>query len=285
MFSQSCIRVARASSPHGAPAGFHWPSHRSRAGMCRVIPDMPMPPPNAVHTPVHVVETSLGITKDVRLLRHLGLRFGDEDSFSEAHFGPSDAGSFHEGFLKIGEGKVAQSEYLAEFPAGETTLTKEEALDWCRKWAKDKAYVMVGQNCWTMVHEFLTTHEGCELTEEIRFKEESVNGASQTLMDLITEVADEEDRPKEEIMQDLMDNPRSTLKRIFTAERLLEMTGVPDAIDNAVETGRDKIQDVRASQEGISVDQIKEKASNTQTMKSLEELRKDVASLFGAGEQ
>lgn len=52
--------------------------------------------------------------------------------------------------------------------AGETSLTKEEALEWCEKWAKDKKYVMVGQNCWTMVHEFLTTHEGCELTEEIQ---------------------------------------------------------------------------------------------------------------------
>jgi len=49
---------------------------------------------------------------------HLGLRFGPDDEFVEAHFGPSDAGSFHEGFLKIGEGKVAQSEYLDEFPAG-----------------------------------------------------------------------------------------------------------------------------------------------------------------------
>lgn len=170
--------------------------------MCRVLPDMPAPPPNAVHTPVHVVETSLGITKDVRLLRHLGLRFGEEDSYSEAHFGPSDAGSFHEGFLKIGEGKVAEADYLAEIPAGvvslrtcdgsalvrkqhgvrvpmpvflskssragETSLTKEEALEWCEKWAKDKKYVMVGQNCWTMVHEFLTTHEGCELTDEIQ---------------------------------------------------------------------------------------------------------------------
>lgn len=243
---------------------------------------MPMPPPNAVHTPVHVVETSLGITKDVRLLRHLGLRFGDDDSYSEAHFGPSDAGSFHEGFLKIGEGKVADAEYLAEFPAGETSLTKQEALDWCRKWAKDKAYVMVGQNCWTMVHEFLTTHEGCELTDEIKFKEESVNGASQTMMNLINEVADEEHRSKEDIMQDLMDNPRDTLQRIFTAERLLEMSGVPDAIDDAVEKGKDKIQDVRDSQSGITVDEIKEKASNTQAAKSLQGLREDVASLFGA---
>ena len=33
-------------------------------------------------------------------------------------------------------------------------------------------------------------------------------------------------------MQDLMDHPRSTLKRIFTPERLLEMTGVPDAFDD-----------------------------------------------------
>lgn len=79
---------------------------------------MPAPPPHAVHTPVHVVETSLGMVDDIRLLRHLGLRFGPDDEFVEAHFGPSDAGSFHEGFLKIGEGKVAQSEYLDEFPAG-----------------------------------------------------------------------------------------------------------------------------------------------------------------------
>lgn len=67
---------------------------------------------------------------------------------------------------------------------------------------------------------------------QCRFKEESVNGASQTLMNLIEKAADEEDRPSEEIMLELMDNPRSTLRRIFTAERLMEMTGVTDALDN-----------------------------------------------------
>ena len=33
------------------------------------------------------IETSLGLTNQVRLLRHLALRFGEEDDFVEAHFG------------------------------------------------------------------------------------------------------------------------------------------------------------------------------------------------------
>lgn len=65
-----------------------------------------------------------------------------------------------------------------------------------------------------------------------RFKEESVNGASQTLMHLVEKAAAEEDRSTEEIMLELMENPRSTLRRIFTAERLMEMTGVTHALDN-----------------------------------------------------
>jgi len=117
LLSHTIVRAVRVSRAR-APGRDQRPSHQGRAGVCRVIPDMPAPPPNAVHTPVHVVETSLGIVDDVRLLRHLGLRFGSEESFVEAHFGPSDAGSFHEGFLKFGEGQVAESEYLDEFPAG-----------------------------------------------------------------------------------------------------------------------------------------------------------------------
>lgn len=49
------------------------------------------------------------------------------------------------------------------------SMTKEEALEWCKNWARDKVYVTVGQNCWSMVHEFLTTHEGCEVTDEIKY--------------------------------------------------------------------------------------------------------------------
>ena len=26
----------------------------------------------------------------------------------------------------------------------------------------------VGQNCWTMVHDFLTTHEGCEINDSLK---------------------------------------------------------------------------------------------------------------------
>ena len=36
---------------------------------------------------VQVIETSLGITNKIKLLRHLGLRVGDDDDFVEAHFG------------------------------------------------------------------------------------------------------------------------------------------------------------------------------------------------------
>ena len=43
-------------------------------------------------TKVTVLETSMGITDNVRLLRHLALRFGDDDDFVEAHFGPGSKG-------------------------------------------------------------------------------------------------------------------------------------------------------------------------------------------------
>lgn len=121
MLSTACVRAARYSAPAARfpSTARHRPDRRR--GVCRVFPDMPTPPAT-IHTPVHVVETSLGIVDDVRLLRHLGLRFGPEDSFVEAHFGPSDAGSFHEGFLKFGEGKVAESEYLEEFSVGAPIL-------------------------------------------------------------------------------------------------------------------------------------------------------------------
>lgn len=37
---------------------------------------------------VQVVETSLGLADQTRLLRHLGLRVGPDDDYVEAHFGP-----------------------------------------------------------------------------------------------------------------------------------------------------------------------------------------------------
>jgi hypothetical protein len=42
---------------------------------------------------VSVVETSLGLAEQTRLLRHLGLRVGSGDDFVEAHFGPSGTNS------------------------------------------------------------------------------------------------------------------------------------------------------------------------------------------------
>lgn len=51
--------------------------------------------------------------------------------------------------------------------AGETGLSKEEAVEWCRNWANGKVYAMVGQNCWSMVYEFLTEHDGCEIPDEV----------------------------------------------------------------------------------------------------------------------
>jgi hypothetical protein len=53
-------------------------------------------------------------------------------------------------------------------PAGETKLSKDEIIDWCKDWAEDRVYALVGQNCWSMVHDFLTTHEGCEIPESVR---------------------------------------------------------------------------------------------------------------------
>jgi hypothetical protein len=52
--------------------------------------------------------------------------------------------------------------------AGETSLTKEEAVQWCKDWAKDRVFVTVGQNCWTMVHDFLDSHEGCVINDAIQ---------------------------------------------------------------------------------------------------------------------
>ena len=52
--------------------------------------------------------------------------------------------------------------------AGEVAMSKEEVLEWCREWAKDKEYVTLGQNCWHMVYAFLSTHEGCEISESLQ---------------------------------------------------------------------------------------------------------------------
>lgn len=104
---------------------------------------------------------------------------------------------------------------------GTTKLSKEEAIDWCKEWAKDRVrslacqarqasvglrqawgtpfpftqqsrlcvackhkhghvqlghqaplplqvYITVGQNCWTMVHDFLTQHDGCQINDELK---------------------------------------------------------------------------------------------------------------------
>jgi hypothetical protein len=55
---------------------------------------------------VTVVETSMDLIDDIRLMRHLALRFGDDDSFVEAHYGPGAAGEGRQGFLDVGKGKV-----------------------------------------------------------------------------------------------------------------------------------------------------------------------------------
>lgn len=91
--------------------------HGSRVAASVVLSAALSGAPAIAATPVSVVETSLGFGEQTRLLRHLGLRFGDED-FVEAHFGPGEGGSLHDGFLKYGEGKVANSEYLDVIAAG-----------------------------------------------------------------------------------------------------------------------------------------------------------------------
>ena len=47
---------------------------------------------------VRVIETSLGVQDNIKLLRHLGLRVGEDDEdFVEAHFGPGEDGQMSEG--------------------------------------------------------------------------------------------------------------------------------------------------------------------------------------------
>lgn len=58
--------------------------------------------------------------------------------------------------------------YTTDALAGEVAMSKEEVLEWCREWAKDKEYVTLGQNCWHMVYTFLSTHEGCEISESLK---------------------------------------------------------------------------------------------------------------------
>jgi hypothetical protein len=75
----------------------------------------------AQQTCMQVVETSLtggDLSEKIKLLRHLGLRVGDDDDFVETHFGPGEGGQMQEGFLKHGKGKVAESEYLEVTDAG-----------------------------------------------------------------------------------------------------------------------------------------------------------------------
>lgn len=129
-------------------------------------------------------------------------------------------------------------------------MTKDEFLEWCKNWSKDRVFVTVGQNCWTMVHDFLTTHEGCEINDSLkcapmcphaahsvrrgasghtqrerarRFKEERVNQATQALIGAVEKLAEQEDRTSEEIMQDVMTDPKTLFPILFTAENLKEL--------------------------------------------------------------
>jgi len=56
--------------------------------------------------------------------------------------------------IKTGTGMVADSDYLELHEAGYTDASADECIDWCEKWADGKLYVSVGQNCWSMVHQF-----------------------------------------------------------------------------------------------------------------------------------
>lgn len=73
-------------------------------------------------TKISVVETSLYMAGEehTRVLRHLGIRAGDEDDFIECHFGPSETGQrdFREGFLNCGEGAISDSPYMGIVPCG-----------------------------------------------------------------------------------------------------------------------------------------------------------------------
>lgn len=70
-------------------------------------------------TQIRVVETSLYVTGEehTRVLRHLGIRAGDDGDFIECHWGPAE-GSFREGFLNCGEGEISDSPYMGVFPCG-----------------------------------------------------------------------------------------------------------------------------------------------------------------------
>jgi hypothetical protein len=102
--TRAVVSTSRLSCAGGQASGYAvrdaWPGPRTRA------------------TPISVVETSLGFGEQLSLLRHLGIRAGDENDFVEAHFGPGQGGSLTEGFLKYGEGKVAESEYFEVIASG-----------------------------------------------------------------------------------------------------------------------------------------------------------------------
>lgn len=53
----------------------------------------------------------------------------------------------------------------------------------------------------------------------------------------------------------------------------------------AVEKSKEKLQQVKDANMNVSMEEIKEKASNTQSVQTLERLRKDVASLFGSTDE
>lgn len=71
-------------------------------------------------------------------------------------------------------------------------------------------------------------HLGMELLQSVqtsspqacRRKEQGVNQASQMLVDSVEQLAKEEGRKPEDVMQDLMQNPRTMFSTIFSAERL-----------------------------------------------------------------
>jgi hypothetical protein len=61
-----------------------------------------------------------------------------------------------------------------------------------------------------------------------RFKEDRVNSATKTLINVVEKVAEEQDRDVEDVMKDLMQQPGKLLPVLFTAENMKQF--MPEAL-------------------------------------------------------
>jgi hypothetical protein len=67
-------------------------------------------------------------------------------------------------------------------------------------------------------HDFLETHDGCCINDAIQFKEQSINAALKVVVEAINEMAEKQDRSGDQVLEDVMANPRQHVAELLSTE-------------------------------------------------------------------